>query len=322
MTAAEILVVDDDEFIRRGLKRLLENKGYQVELAGTAEGALALLSELSFDLVLSDIQMPGIDGLELLRQIKSRSPHMPVVMITAHAVSEYVIQALRAGANDFVPKPYQPDELLMIVEREAARGQKARQAVATPAQAPAVVGRQISAAQLDEIDSILAELRVEASARCVLLVEGTGHIIAAKGAIDDLNISALAALVAGDFAATSGIASLIGEGESFRLNYHEGSRFSVYSAHLTTDVFMLVVFGQDVKSGMVLYITRQALPRLQVILEQVPVLLSGNQAAVSSQVAGEPLQEQFFSLDQILESDLLSDDALGSLEEQFKKMWK
>ena len=329
MAAAEILVVDDDEIIRRGLKRLLDNNGYQVELAGSAEQALSILNQRAFDLVLTDLQMPGINGLELLREIKARTAHTPVVMITAHAVAEYVIQALRSGASDFVPKPYKTDELLSIVEREAARGQAARLAAMaeTPA-APAVLGRQITPSQMDEIDSILAELRIEASARCVLLVEGTGHIIDAKGAIDDLNISAIAALIAGDFAATSGIATLIGEGEAFRLNYHEGSRFSIYSAHLTPDLFLLVIFGQDVKSGMVLYVTRQAIPRLQAIVQQIPSSSPVEPAAaeIGGEILalgqGEILQEQLFSLDQILDSDLLNSEALDSLEEQFKKMWK
>jgi len=324
MTAAEILVVDDDETIRIGLKRLLESRGYQVALAPTAEYALEILKGRSFDLVLTDLQMPGIDGLELLRQIKSRSEQTPVVMITAHAVAEYVIQALRSGASDFVPKPYQPAELLLIVAREAARGQSARQAASQPpAEAPSVLGRQISPAQMDEIDAILAELRVEAAARCILLVEGTGHIIDAKGAIDDLNISALAALVAGDFAATSGIASLIGEGDAFRLNYHEGSHFSIYTAHLTPDLFLLVVFGQEVKSGMVLYVTRQALPRLREIIQQTSLVpLDTTVASPGEEVEHTPLQEQLYSLDQILESDLLKSDALDSLEEQFRQMWQ
>lgn len=317
METAEILTVDDEEPIRIGLKRLLEGQGYRVELAATAEEALRILAARDFDLVLTDIQMPGMDGLELLRQIKSRSPQTPVVILTAHALAENVIHALRAGANDFIPKPYKPDELLMIVGREAERGYKTRRQTPALSQAPAVVGLQLTPAQLGEIDAILSELRAEASARCVLMVESTGHVIDAKGAIEELNISALAALVAGDFAAASGIASLLGEQEPFHLNYHEGSRFSVYSAHLTPDLFLLVVFGQEAKSGMVLYATRQVLPQLKSIVERVPA-----QASAAPADHAEPLKEQLFSLDQILESDLLGDSALDALEEQFKKMWQ
>jgi predicted regulator of Ras-like GTPase activity (Roadblock/LC7/MglB family) len=216
----------------------------------------------------------------------------------------------------------------VIVERESARGRKARQeqtaAAAAESQAetllelaiseepeaaPNIIGRQLNSRQLDEIDRILADLRLETQARCLLLVEGSGHVIDAKGVIEDINISALAALVAGDFAATSGIASVIGEGDSFRLNYHEGARYSIYLAHLTKDVFLLIVFGQEVKSGLVLYATRQALPHLQSILSTVEPL-------------DEDLQEEIFSLAQIPESELMSDKIFSTLDEQFKNLWK
>ena len=306
LEAAEVLIVDDDRVLRTLIQRILENQNFRITTASSAEEALTVLSDRSFDLVLTDLQMPGMSGLELLAHIKSRWPDLPVVMITAHNVAENVIQALRSGVSDFIPKPFKNDELLAIVEREAARGRIVRQLSSQPSAAPAVIGRQLTIQQYHQIDSILAELRAEASARCVLLVESTGHVIDTKGAIDDLNISALAALMAGDFAATSGIASLIGEGESFRLNYHEGERYSIYSAHLTRDVFILVVFGQEVKSGMVLYVTRHALQQLQAILEQA------DQASLADLSADQTLG---------FEQELLSTEVIDSLAEQFKNLW-
>lgn len=327
MGKANILVVDDDPAIREGLRRILTARQYDVDTAGTAEEALVVLAEKPFDLVLTDLQMPGMDGLTLLDEIKRRSPHTPVVMITAHARTDIVIQALRRGVSDFVTKPYKPDELLIIVEREAGRRKQLEPAVALPA-APPVLGRQLTPRQLDEIDALLAELRVETGARCVLMVESTGHVIDAKGIIEDLNVSALAALVAGDLAATAGIASIIGEGTTFRLNYHEGERYSVYSAHLTPDVFLLIVVGQEVKSGMVLYATRHTLPRLKEILSQSPVAPLPAMAAApaaphyapsEAELAAEP--GELFTLDQVLSAGLLGDDALASLDEQFKSLW-
>jgi len=333
-SAAQILVVDDNEMILHGIEQLLEMHGYQVTSTTSGEEALAMLEAVAFDLVLTDLQMPGMDGLELLHAIKQRSPVTPVVMITAYAVAENVILALRGGVSDFLPKPVKPQELLVIVERESTRGRNARwelarqqQAAAQAEQAavqveqaaaqdlaamqaaaPAVLGRPLRALQMDGIARILADLRLETQARCLLLVEGSGHVIDAKGVIEDINVSALAALVAGDFAATSGIATVIGEGDSFRLNYHEGSRYSVYQAHLTKDVFLLIVFGQEVKSGLVLYATRQALPHLQAIL--------------SSVTAPEEVQEEMFSLANIPESELASDAIFSALDEQFKDLWK
>lgn len=327
MGKANILVVDDDPAIREGLRRILTARQYDVDTASTAEEALLILPEKPFDLVLTDLQMPGMDGLTLLDEIKRRSPQTPVVMITAHAMTDIVIQALRRGVSDFVTKPYKPDELLIIVEREAGRRKQA-EAAAVPSAAPPVLGRQLTPRQLDEIDALMAELRVETGARCVLMVEGTGHVIDAKGIIEDLNVSALAALVAGDLAATAGIASIIGEGAAFRLNYHEGERYSVYSAHLTPDVFLLIVVGQEVKSGMVLYATRHTLPRLKEILEQSPVAplpamaaapAAPQYAPAEAELTAEP--GELFTLDQVLSAGLLGDDALASLDEQFKSLW-
>lgn len=321
----EILVVDDEEIIRRGLKRLLESHNYQVELASTAEEALMILEKRSFDLVLTDIQMPGIDGLELLREIKNRSAQTPVVMVTAFVVAENILSALRAGASDFVPKPYNPEELLIIVEREATRGQKARQAAAAPEQAPAFLGLQLSPAQLREIDLLLAELRAETGARCVVIVESNGYVIGAKGVIEDINLSALAALVAGDAAATTGIASLIGEGSAFNLNYHEGSRYSIYSANLSQDLFLLVVFGQEVKSGMVLYVTKQILPQLRAIAEQARL---SSAAPLEFLVDVEHLETdlisgdgQLYSFDELISTGMLDESALQSLDAEFKRIF-
>ncbi len=326
MAKANVLVVDDDPAIRDSLRRILTAQQYEVDTAGTAEEALMALPEKPFDVVLTDLQMPGMDGLTLLDEIKRRSPETPVVMITAHAMTDVVIQALRRGVSDFVTKPYKPDELLIIVEREAGRRKQLQ--AAAPAVAPPALGRQLSPRQLDEIDSLMAELRVETGARCVLMVEGSGHVIDAKGVIEDLNVSALAALVAGDLAATAGIASLIGEGTAFRLNYHEGERYSVYLAHLTPDVFLLIVVSQEVKSGMVLYATRHTIPRLKGILEQAPVAsapvitpapAAADYAPSEAELTAGP--DELFTLDQVLSSGLLDDDALTALDEQFKSLW-
>lgn len=317
----KILVVDDDPTLRAGLKRILGGRGYSVETAGTAEEALVVLTHEQFDLVLTDLQMPGMDGMALLGEIKRRSPHTPVVMLTAYGSMETVIQALRGGVSDFITKPFRPDELISIVEREIAR-----HARVTPAAAPPVLGLQLSVQQLEEISSLLAGLRAEIAARCVLLIEGTGHLIDAKGVIEDLNVAALATLVAGDFAATAGIASLIGEEDAFRLNYHEGERYSVYSAQVAPDVFLVIVFGQEIKLGSVLYYSKSVIARLRELLATVPRGVS-----IPSQEPGQIVTaevdetvsqpEAVYSLEEILQSGLLGEDALKALEAQFANLW-
>jgi class 3 adenylate cyclase/ActR/RegA family two-component response regulator len=104
---ATILVVDDVETNRELLLRALRRRGFLVELAADGPGALALVDQRGFDLVLLDIMMPGMDGLEVLGRIRERHPisELPVIMVTAKDSSEDVVRALQQGANDYVTKP-------------------------------------------------------------------------------------------------------------------------------------------------------------------------------------------------------------------------
>ncbi len=328
-----ILVVDDEQSVRDSLQRILSGTGYTVQVSDNAAEALAYLGAALYDVVLTDFQMPGMDGLQLLAAIKQRSPDTPVVMISGYGSMELVVQALRGGVSDFVAKPFRPGELLSIVEREAARSRERR----APVGAPAALGLQLSTQQMDEIDLLLAEMRAETMARCVLLIEGNGHLIDAKGAIEGINVAALASLVAGDFAATAGIASLIGEDTAFRMNYHEGDRYSVYSAQVAPDVFLLVVFGQEIKLGSVLYNVRRGLPELHKVFElataapppverPAPAAPSAP-APIPPPVPTPPVEPEMppgelFSFDEMVRSGLLGTDVLAALDAQFGSLWE
>ncbi len=326
-TQATILVVDDDITVQDTLERLLTSRGYAVKTAGTGEEALDILTGQPCELILTDLQMPGMDGLELLRQIKSSRPKVPVVMITAYAGTEVVIQALRGGVSDFLTKPYNAAELEMIVQREIERYQlisneQAAGAAVASQVAPAVLGRQFSPDQLDAIDHLVADLRAHSGARCVMVMESTGHVISAKGIIEEMNVSALAALVSGDFSAAAGIASIIGESDAFTLNYHEGKRYSAYSARLTPEVFLLIIFGHETKFGMIVYETRRILPDLQEIVSQ-PAGATSIQEIIQTtlQEVQKDAPEETFSLEQALESGLLGDNFLSRVDEQLETLW-
>ena len=113
--ADRILVVDDEPSMRRMLEILLRQEGFEVRAAQSAEEALAALSRTSFDLIISDIRMPGLSGIDLLRRVRAEGPGAEVVLITAYATAESAIEALKLGAFDYVTKPFQVDELLHIV---------------------------------------------------------------------------------------------------------------------------------------------------------------------------------------------------------------
>lgn len=129
--APHVLIVDDDHKIRDLLARYLYSQGFRVTTAADAEMAQASLRGLDFDIVLLDVMMPGISGLELARQIKAVRD-IPICMLTARAEPEQRIEGLEIGVDDYVPKPFEPRELLLRIRNILKRGQSAQAVQAPP----------------------------------------------------------------------------------------------------------------------------------------------------------------------------------------------
>ena len=114
---ASILIVDDEKPIRRILSLLLQERGHRITEVGSGEEALACLAEAKPDVVLLDLKLPGIDGLETLSRLRALSPHADIIMMTAFGTITSAVEAMRRGAFDYITKPFDNDELLMIVDR-------------------------------------------------------------------------------------------------------------------------------------------------------------------------------------------------------------
>jgi DNA-binding NtrC family response regulator len=121
--ATRVLVVDDDPAIRYTLREILASEGLEVEEAADGADALARFEARPAPLVLTDLRMPGMDGMELLRRLVARAPAPRVVMITAHGSERQAVEAIKAGAHDYFRKPFDTEELLAVVRRavEAVR---------------------------------------------------------------------------------------------------------------------------------------------------------------------------------------------------------
>jgi DNA-binding NtrC family response regulator len=117
MTDRRILVVDDDESLRRVTQVQLEQEGYVVSTAANGKDALALLEKSPQDLVISDLKMPGMSGLDLLRRIRAEYPEIIVLMITAYGSIETAVEAMKLGAYDYITKPVNADALRLVVGR-------------------------------------------------------------------------------------------------------------------------------------------------------------------------------------------------------------
>ncbi|MCP4220590.1 MAG: sigma-54-dependent Fis family transcriptional regulator [bacterium] len=114
----KILIIDDDPSIRNMLSIVLKRNGYDITMADNGRSALeSLKRDTLFDLVISDIKMPDISGIELLKKIKSITPRIPVIMITAFASANDAVEAMKLGAEDYVTKPFNLDELKIIIQR-------------------------------------------------------------------------------------------------------------------------------------------------------------------------------------------------------------
>src|SRR3569832_1411235 len=117
----KILIVDDEENIRDILFEVLSKEGYQCERAAGGEEALALLKQRPFQLVLSDILMPGLSGIGLLKGAKVADPDLAFVMVTAVHAAETAIEAMRLGADNYLIKPFNLDEVILSVEKALHR---------------------------------------------------------------------------------------------------------------------------------------------------------------------------------------------------------
>ncbi|MFC2069927.1 sigma-54-dependent transcriptional regulator [Chloroflexota bacterium] len=112
-----VLVVDDEEIIRKLLQRTLEAAHYDVVTVASGEEALNKVSQLDFRVVLCDITMPGMSGIELLQQLTANWPETPVVMVTALADAQTAVEAMKMGAYDYIVKPFDSPDLLQKMHR-------------------------------------------------------------------------------------------------------------------------------------------------------------------------------------------------------------
>jgi len=117
LEALKILVVDDEKDIREGVERILKRMGYQVFIADRGESALAVLEKETVDLAILDLKMPGMDGMALHQRIRAIDDQITVIIITGYATIETAIEAMKQGAYDFIPKPFEPEHLRIVVRR-------------------------------------------------------------------------------------------------------------------------------------------------------------------------------------------------------------
>ena len=115
-TKGNVYVIDDDEAMRDSLQFLLDSAGYSVRLFESAQAFLDALPELMFGCVVSDVRMPGIDGIELLKRVKAQASPFPILIMTGHGDVPLAVEAMKLGAVDFLEKPFEDDRLMAMLD--------------------------------------------------------------------------------------------------------------------------------------------------------------------------------------------------------------
>ena len=107
----KILVVDDDAIVVKSCRRILEAEGFEVSTISNAESAVEAIKNSDFDLLLIDLKMPKRDGMYLMREVKKSWPEIPIIVMSGYPTPKTIADVLNLGANQFIPKPFKPDEL-------------------------------------------------------------------------------------------------------------------------------------------------------------------------------------------------------------------
>jgi len=184
MRRANILVADDDSVMRDSLKQILKrNNRFSITVCCDGEDALAKIKETSFDLAITDLKMPKMDGLELVRKIKEHSPNTIVVVMTAYATVETAVLAMKTGAYDYMTKPFSADELDLVVEkalehhRAVAENLYLREEISSEYNFGIIVGRS---PKMQEIYDVVRKVSQTDATVLVMGESGTGKELVAR----------------------------------------------------------------------------------------------------------------------------------------------
>jgi nitrogen regulation protein NR(I) len=129
MMQANILLIEDDRSTASALQKVLQDEGYAVTVAGRGDQGLAQARQRQCDLVITDLKLPGLSGMDLIAQLHSAKPKLPIIMMTAHGTTETAIEAMKLGACDYLVKPFEADELLDLAASAVASSRRMSEAV-------------------------------------------------------------------------------------------------------------------------------------------------------------------------------------------------
>ncbi|MDY6875552.1 MAG: response regulator [Chloroflexota bacterium] len=256
MTTKHILIVDDEPKVAFFLSKAVEhaNEDCRVSIAHSGEEALEVINRSQVNLLVTDLRMPGINGLELIRWVRASSPQTHTLLITAYGNDEVKAEAHRLEDCRYITKPFDIGDFTQIV-------QEALSDVAISSSGLVA----LSGESFETIFRHLEDLHRDTDARCIILADMLGQRVAEVGVTTGIDISTLLSLLAGGFATSGELARHSGSGQAANLNFHQGTRYEIYSANVGDNFFLAIIYdrrAQTSRIGIVWLYTRRAVDQL------------------------------------------------------------
>ncbi len=178
-----ILIIDDEKSMRDFLSIMLKKEGYDVVSAETGADALRALQNEIFDLVISDVKMPGMNGIDVLKAVKEASPETVVIMITAYATAETAVEAMKLGAYDYITKPFKVDEIKLIIQKALENRHLRKENILLKREMKSRLGFENFIGASEAMQKVFMLIRQVADANSTLLItgeSGTGKELVAR----------------------------------------------------------------------------------------------------------------------------------------------
>ncbi|HEC34853.1 MAG TPA: response regulator [Chloroflexi bacterium] len=254
-----VLIVDDEKRVAFLLEETLKalGKGLAVVSVGSAEEALKQMARRSFDLVVTDLRMPGIDGLELMQRVMDTHPQTRTILITAYGSEEVEAEVRRLQPACYLTKPFSVAEFTQAVE-QALQLDQVQGGHPLP-----------SSARADAVQRSLATLRRGTGARCALLADREGRVVAQTGTSGDLSLETILPILVEETSITARLNDHLEGRTDVSLHRYEGGRYEVHTAIATDAPFLLVLLSQRTsarRSGMIWLFLRRTLQELRDLL--------------------------------------------------------
>ena len=180
---SKILVIDDEQGMRDFLSIMLKKEGYDVVAAENGSDALKAVQTEIFDLVISDVKMPGLNGIDVLKTVKEVSSETIVIMVTAYATAETAVEAMKLGAYDYITKPFKVDEIKLIIQKALEKGLLRKENILLRREIESRAGFENFIGKSEAMQKVFSLIRQVADTRSTVLItgeSGTGKELVAR----------------------------------------------------------------------------------------------------------------------------------------------